>query len=84
MTTTQTINDLIRQATKAGFESYGNYRTEEDHIQYESMTCTKGEFDGEVIEIHYEYNSGEVTRVEQYCQFPENHPHHSPIKFKFQ
>lgn len=77
------INQLIATATKSGFESYGNFRTEDNDIQCEILTCMKGEFSGENIELNYQYNTGEVVKIDQYCQFQVNHPHYSPVKFSF-
>ena len=78
------INQLIKIASSAGFESYGNFRTEDANIQCEIMTCTNGGLcDGEVLEIYYDYYSGEVNAplIKCYCQFPVGHPHHRPVKF---
>ena len=75
------INSLSTLISKAGFESYGNFRTEDKAIQCEIFTATKGKYCGENIELYYDYNTGVITKVEQYCQFPVNHPHYSPVKF---
>lgn len=77
------VNQLIAQALKAGFNSYGNFRTDDDEIQCETLTCIDGQFSGEVLEINYNYSSGEVVKVNHFSQFPVNHPHYSPVKFSF-
>lgn len=76
----KTVNQLAALVSKAGFESYGNFRTDEPAIQCEIFTCTKGKYCGENIEVLYNYNTGTITNISQYCQFPVNHPHYSPVK----
>lgn len=76
-----TLNTIISEATAAGFLSYGNFRTEDDNIQCETLTCTEGDYSGEVIDIYYDYYTGNVTRVDHYSQFPVNHPHHAKLKY---
>jgi hypothetical protein len=77
------VNQLISQAIKSGFESYGNFRTEDDSVQRETLTCTKGKFSGEVIDIDYNYQSGEILKTTVSSQFPVSHPHYSAPSFKF-
>jgi len=62
-----TINQLIALATKNGFESYGSFN--EGDSQHEILTCTKGKFSGEVIDLYYDYSSGNVVKVEYSTQF---------------
>lgn len=61
------VNSLISIAAKSGFESYGSFN--EGDCQHDILTCTKGKFDGEVIDIWYDYHSGIVSKVEVSCQF---------------
>lgn len=63
------INSLIQIASKAGFDSYGNFNEGEDG-QHEILTCTKGKYSGEVVDIWYDYNTGITSKVEVSCQFP--------------
>lgn len=67
-----TINAVIAAATKAGFNVYGSFN--EDGQQHEILTCTKGKFNGEVIDIYYNWNSGEVSQVEHSTQFKGQEP----------
>lgn len=63
------LMSIINEAMKHGFDSYGNFRTEDDDTQQEILTCIKGQFSGEVIEISYDYNTGEIKSISQYSQF---------------
>lgn len=78
----QHINTLIGKAIKAGFEEYGNFN--EGEYQHCILTAAKGgDYDGETIDIYYNFYSGEVDRVEYGTQFPENHPHYKTPAFRF-
>lgn len=52
---TQNINSLIVQATKAGFDSYGSFN--EGDYQHEILTCIKGKYSGEVVDIYYNFDN---------------------------
>ena len=73
-----TYNILVKQAIKAGFEDYCNTYNE-DGLQGTIFTNTKtgSPFNGEVLDI---FEDGTFTH---YSQFADNHPHYSPLKFKF-
>lgn len=75
------IDKLQAICNSAGFEDYGDFETEEREIRNSIMTCIKGEFSGEVIEIYYNYHTGGIVKVMHYCQFPIGHPHYLPVKF---
>lgn len=62
-----TLNVLLNQAYKAKFETYGSFN--EGDEQHDILTCTKGKYDGEVIDIYYNYYTGEVNRTEISTQF---------------
>lgn len=66
------INSIITTANKNGFESYGSFN--EGDEQHEILTCTKGKYDGEVIDIYYDFNTGEVFRSEVSTQFANQIP----------
>lgn len=72
----QNINQLIQVANRNGFESYGNFN--EGDVQHEILTCTKGKYSGEVIDIYYNFYSGSVSKVEISTQFKGQEP-----KFSF-
>jgi hypothetical protein len=66
------VNQLIATAAKSGFEVYGSFN--EGELQHEILTCTKGKFDGEVIDLYYDYNTGDVAKVEYSTQFKGQQP----------
>lgn len=74
------INKLISAAEKAGFEVYGSFNEGED-VQHDILTCTNGQYSGEVIDVYYGFYTGDVSKVEQSCQFPATHPHYAPVKY---
>jgi len=61
------INQLLAVASKNGFNSYGSFN--EGELQHDTLTCLKGRYNGEVIDIYYDYNTGSVTSVEYSTQF---------------
>lgn len=67
-----TINDLLKTASKNGFQEYLDVR-EENH-QHLILTCTKGKYDGEVIDILYKYENGQVFQIDHSSQFPNQKP----------
>lgn len=72
----QNINQLISVASKSGFETYGSFR--EEDFQHEILTCIKGKYDGEVIDLYYDYHTGNVAKIEYSTQFKGQQPN-----FKF-
>jgi len=66
------INDFIATAAKSGFESYGSFN--EGDLQHDILTCTKGKYDGEVIDLYYNYHTGEVSNIEYSSQFKGQQP----------
>lgn len=69
------INQLITTASKAGFNCYGCYFTDLwGANQHEVLTCTKGKYSGEVIDIYYCMLSGNVTKIEYSTQFKGQEP----------
>lgn len=61
------INQLIATAAKAGFDSYGSFN--EGEFQHEILTCTKGKYSGEVIDLYYDFYTGNLNKVEYSTQF---------------
>lgn len=72
----KTINQLIGIASQAGFEQYGSFN--EVELQHEILTCTRGDYSGEVIDIYYDWESGRLNRIEYSAQFKGQEP-----KFRF-
>lgn len=70
MTTTK-IQDLLNVAAKAGFETYGSFN---EGLQHEILTCTKGKYDGEVLDIWWNYKTGLVHTVDYSTQFKGQMP----------
>ena len=64
---TTKIQTLLNSAHKFGFEQYGSFN--EGELQHDILTCTKGKFDGEVIDIYYNYKNGLVNKIEYSTQF---------------
>jgi len=67
-TKSENINDILQKTSKAGFEEYGSFN--EGEYQHDILTCIKGDYDGEVIDIYYNYQNGAVKKIEYSCQFP--------------
>ena len=61
------INTLVAVAEKNGFEFYGSFN--EDGLQHDILTCLKGKFNGEVIDLYYNYRTGEVSQIAHSTQF---------------
>jgi len=60
------INTIVAKAGRNGFESYGSFN--EDGEQHEIFTCIKGKYEGEVIDVYYNWHTGEVRKFEISCQ----------------
>jgi len=71
------INQLIATAAKSGFEPYGSFNEGEN--QHDILTCIKGKYSGEVIDIYSDYQSGNVNKIEYSTQFKGQDP---AFKFK--
>lgn len=71
-----TILQVFAQAVPVGFESYATFNERE--LDHEILTCTKGQYNGEVIDVYYDL-SGTVTKIEQSTQFKGQQP---TFKFK--
>lgn len=76
------INQIIQQLENKGFENYGDF-AHPDRIEYKGInqayfTCTSGEFNGDVAEIWYNYQTGEIVNKLTYSQF-----HRCEPKLKF-
>lgn len=61
------VNTLVSHAAKSGFEPYGSFN--EGECQHDILTCAKGKYSGEVIDIYSDYQSGNVNRIEYSTQF---------------
>lgn len=66
MNTQLNIKDVLKKAGKAKFEHYGSFN---EGLQHEILTCTKGEYSGEVIDIYWNYYTGIVHTIDYSCQF---------------
>lgn len=64
-----TINEVSQKAEKNGFTFYGGFNEGQD-TQHDILTCLRGRFSGEVIDVWYSYITGVVQRVEISTQFP--------------
>lgn len=64
--TTSKIQDLLNVAAKSGFELYGSFN---EGLQHEILTCTKGKYNGEVLDIYWDYKTGLVHTVDYSTQF---------------
>ena len=67
-----TFQEIITKADNAGFEFYGSFA--EGELQHEILTCTKGRYNGEVLDIYYDYKKGDVHVVEVTSQFKGQEP----------
>lgn len=70
------IQDLLNVAAKSGFQNYASFN---EGLQHEILTCTKGKYDGEVLDIYWDYNTGLVHTVDYSTQFKGQQP-----TFKFE
>ena len=64
--TTLKIQDLLNVASKSGFENYASFN---EGLQHEILTCTKGKYSGEVIDIYWDYKTGLVHTIDYSTQF---------------
>ena len=67
-----TLQTIINAANKAGFTEYGSFN--EGELQHDILTCTKGKYSGEVIDIYYFYETGKVTSALVSTQFKGQEP----------
>lgn len=74
----------MKRALSNGFDCYSSFLDIDDNeIEIQTLTCTEGQFSGEVIEIHYNYYTGNIKAISIYSQFPVNHPHYHKPRFSF-
>lgn len=75
---TNTFASLEMKAIKAGFESYSDVshpdRVEFQNVNISTLTCKKGKYNGEVVEIWYNYYTGVVVYSSVYSQFKDESP----------
>lgn len=70
-----TIASANSIAAKSGFESYLDVRHEENSKwRHEILTCTKGKYSGETIDIIYDDRTGEVIEIIYDTQFKGQEP----------
>ncbi len=62
----QSVQSLLNLAAKAGFEVYGSFN---EGLQHEILTCTKGKYSGETIDIYWDYKTGAVHTIDHATQF---------------
>jgi len=71
----KTISHLDAIAAKSGFESYFDSRHQDVPAwRVETLTCTKGKYSGEVIDITYEDHTGIIVDVVYSTQFKGQEP----------
>lgn len=75
MTKQTNIQDLLNLAAKAGFDSYASFN---EGLQHDILLCNKGEYDGEVIDIYWNWETGKIHTIDHSCQFKGQTP---KIKF---
>lgn len=69
----KTFNELLSIAEKAGFKEYSNIWNEVDPMRtpeichHSILTCTKGKYSGEVIDILY--NDLGIIQIDHSTQF---------------
>lgn len=79
METGKTLSHLEAVAAKSGFELYSDFRNREYPTRRTAtLTCTKGKYSGEVLDIQYMDSTGIVMDVVYSTQFKGQEP-----KFKF-
>jgi len=61
------IQEFINTANKSKFNEYGSFN--EGGLQHDILTCLEGKYSGEVIDIYYNWDSGEISKVEYSTQF---------------
>lgn len=65
------INQIATQLHAAGFELYNSFN---EGLQHEIYTCTKGQYNGEVVDVYYNYRTGAVHGVDYSAQFKNQAP----------
>lgn len=72
------INSLATFISKSGFELYGSFNEDsagdEIKVQHDTYTCNKGKFSGDVIDVYYNYHTGQVHHKEVCSQFTGSQP----------
>lgn len=73
MSTTKTINQIISDLEIKGFINYGDF-AHSDKIEYKNinqmyMVCLNGNYNGDVVEIWYNFENGEIVKKIAYSQF---------------
>lgn len=67
------INSLADFISKLGFNLYGSFNEDsagdEVRMQHDTYTCTKGKYSGDVIDVYYNYNTGQIHHKEVCSQF---------------
>lgn len=75
MTTVKQIED---EAIASGFEYYSDF-AHPDRIEHQmtnilTLICIKGKYNGDVIDVWYKYDTGEVIHTSVYSQFHNTKP----------
>ena len=58
----QHINSLSTTLQNNGYDLYGSFN--EGDFQHDIFTCLSGQYSGNVCDIYYNYNTGEVIKIE--------------------
>lgn len=67
------VENLVKVARQNNFEDYLDC-PHPDKMEYKNvncliMTCTNGDYDGEVIDALYNYTTGKIVSISVYSQF---------------
>lgn len=68
------VKNIERKALAAGFEHYSDFahpdKIEFPNVNILTLTATKGSYNGDVLDVWYNYRNGEIINISIYSQFP--------------
>lgn len=74
----KTLQQIESKAYASGFNHYSDFahpdKVEYPRINIFTLTCTEGEHNGDVVDVWYNYDTGEIKHVSIYSQFPNTKP----------
>lgn len=65
----QTISNLLESKKFDLYLSIKSLKHDERNILHDIYTCTNGAFNGEVVDIYYNFENDEIKRIEVSSQF---------------
>jgi hypothetical protein len=68
----KSINEVAQVLESKGFDCYLSTKSlkhDSRNVFHDVYTCTKGAFDGEVVDIHYDFNNGIIHDLSCSSQF---------------